>query len=123
MNIAKIQQRIQKLEEYKIEIQKAKEILDDQISGHPAYETANQKSKEASSEKKRIKEEILAKPENDKLVWEIKENKEEIATLEQILAGELIEFYQTSKTDKIQDINGEERKFKISIKVAPRRNG
>ena len=123
MNIATIQQRIHKIEEYKEEIKKAKNILDDQITSHPAYELANKKTKEAAAEKKRIKEEIYAKTENDKLVWEIKENKEEISTLEEILAGELVEFYQTSKTDKIPDVNGEERKFKISIKLSPRKNG
>lgn len=121
MNIPQIQKRIQKIEEYKIQIQKAKEVIDEQLQSHPGYEQANKKSKEAQAEKKRIKEEVLSRPENDKLVWEIKENKEEIATLEQILSQELVEYYQKNKEDSIEDANGEKRKFRISVKIFPKK--
>lgn len=120
MDIGKIQREMEKIEKLKEEIKASKELIKDQLDDNAEYAEANKKGKEIASKKKRLKEEILAKPENEKVVWDIKENQEEIKVSEEILAGELVEYYQSAKTDRIEDANGESRKFKISVKILPK---
>lgn len=122
MNIQTIKKRIAHIEGCREEIKKIKEIIDGQLEGNTEYQEAHKKSKEATSAKKRIKEEVLAKPENEKLSFEVKENQEEIKTEEQILATELVEYYQKNNSDEIEDDAGQKRKFKISVKLFPARN-
>lgn len=120
MNISTIQKRIKMIEEYKEEIRKATEILKDQLDNHPEFAEATTKAKEAAAAKKRIKTEVLARKENEKIAWDIKENTEEIKAAQEILAGELIEFYQQNRSDSIEDAEGKKRKFKISVKLSPK---
>lgn len=118
MDISKIQKRITQINEYKEEIKKSNELINSQLENDTEYQEAVRKAKEISATKKRIKENILEDPSNEKIVWNIKEAKEEIQTQEQILSSELINYYQKNNTDEILDENGEKIKFKISIKLS-----
>lgn len=117
MSIIAIQKRIQKINEYKDENKKTKELLDAALENSDIYKEAHKKSKEVASQKKQIKDKILESPENDKLVWKIKENQEEIKIQKEILAQELVEYYQKEKTNEINDIDGNKLKFELSANL------
>jgi hypothetical protein len=115
MDILSIQKRMQKINEYKDEIKKTKEMIDNILENSDIYKEAVKKAKETANQKKQAKETILEQPENDKLVWKIKENQEEIKIQKEILVQELIEYYQKTKSNEIKDLNGEIVKFQMSV--------
>lgn len=117
MTIVSIQKRIQKINEYKDENKKTKELLDNELKNSDMYQEALKKTKEANSYKKQIKDKIFERPENDKLLWKIKENLEEVKIQKEILAQELVEYYQHNKTNEINDIEGNKFRFEISVNL------
>lgn len=122
MDLEQIKKRIQLIEKYKKEIKTAKELLKSELDNDSNYQTALEKANEAGTDKKRIKNEIMGLPQNEKILWEIKENQEEITILEEALSQELVDFYSKEKKDEIQDSNGQMRKFKIVVKLMPVKN-
>ena len=70
-----------------------------------------------------VVDDVYNLPPNQKMVQEIKINREEIATLKEILSEELIEYRQQHKTETIQSKDGEERVFKFSVKFTNKNQG
>lgn len=117
MSITAIQKRIQKINEYKDENKKTKELLDTALENSEIYQEINKKAKAVAQEKRQAKEKIFESPENDKLVWKIKENKEEIKIQREILAQELVDYMKKNKTNEIDDIDGNKFRFEISVNL------
>lgn len=122
MDIVQIQKRIEAMENLQREIRDAKQMLKEELENDERYAEALEHANEENSKKKRIKEEIENSGSNKKLLQEIKENKEELDTLREILSAELMQLYAEQKTDEITDINGDIRKFKVSVKLLGRGN-
>jgi len=120
MDIAIIQKRLKTLEEHEVNIKNAREMLKGELDNSPEYQNAVEEAKEANDKKKRIKDEILSKGPNQKLLLEVKENTEEISTLKEILSAELIQIHDEEKSDSITDANGEVRKFIVLAKILPK---
>lgn len=121
MDIAAIQKRIASIEKLKDEAKVANEAINNALANDGSYQTAVTEAKEANGRKKRIKDEILGQVENQEFVTKIKDLKEEISTLEELLAYELIEYSQKNNTDMIQGGDGLVRKFKILVRLLPGR--
>ena len=119
MNISTIRNRIKMIEDLEEENRASKELLKSALENSRTYTEAAREAKEALSKRRRIKEEIYGESENAKVVEDIKANKEEIDTLQEILSAELAEYYAKEKTDEIEDAHGERRKFKITVKILP----
>lgn len=120
MDIVQIQKRIEVVENLQREIRDAKQMLKEELENDDRYVEVYDEANEAASKKKRIKEEIENSGSNKKLIQEIKENKEELDTLKEILSAELMQLYAEKKTDEITDINGDKRKFKVTVKLMGR---
>ena len=112
--------RISMIEKYKAENKIAKETLKAALADSPEYEAAVAEVQAATQKKKQIKDQIWASADHQALVWKIKENQEEIATLEEILTTELMQLFQTQNIDQVADENGEPRKFKVLVKLLPK---
>lgn len=121
MDVATIQKRIELLEKYQEEVKNAKDMLQGELENSDEYLKAEEEAKEAVSIKKQAKDAVLAHGPNQKLLADIKANTEEITTLKEILSVELMQIYQEKKTDEFHDANGEPRKFKISVRLLPKR--
>ncbi|MEI6498738.1 MAG: hypothetical protein WCO23_02140 [bacterium] len=116
MEVATIQRRIEELEKLEEEVRISREMLKSELENEDAYNEASDVVKEATSKRKTIKDQILAKGPNQKILTEIKENQEEITTLKEILSAELMEFYTENQTDEFAD-----RKFKVLVRLLPRK--
>lgn len=121
MDISVIQKRINILEKHEEEIKNAKELLKGELENSPEYQEAIEEAKASQDKKKRIKDEILGRGPNLKLVQTIKENSEEISTLKEILSAELIQVFQENNTDIFTDADGGVRKFKLTGKLLPKK--
>lgn len=118
MNLPQIKKRISSIEANKEEIRKIQEIIKDQMEQNPQYQEAIEKAKEIAVIKRKVKQDILSKPENEKFIFEIKELQEENKTSSQILSAELVEYYQKNNTDEIEDNEGNKRKFSFNVKIS-----
>jgi hypothetical protein len=118
MNIPEIQKRIELLDKLVNENKISNEMLKSELETDPEYNEANSTWKELNTKKKRIKETILATGSNKELVDKIKENQEEINAAKEILAQELMQVYQTSKSNEIEDATGQIRKFKLNCHLS-----
>ncbi len=116
MDISTIQKRIGQLEKLEEEVRVAREMLKGELENEELYLQANEEVKATVTKRKQVKDEILGKGPNQKILTEIKENQEEITTLKEILSAELMEFYQQNQTDEIAD-----RKFKINVRLLPKK--
>jgi len=121
MDVSTIQKRIDLLEKYEEEVRNAKEMLDGELDNSVEYLEAVEEAKAVAQKKKQIKDEVLGSGPNQKLLADIKTNAEEISTLKEILSVELMQIFQENKTDEFHDANGEPRKFKVSVKLLPKR--
>lgn len=121
MDIATIQKRIDLLEKHEEEIRTAKEMLQGELENSVEYLQVVEEAKELNNKKKQIKEEILNLGPNQKLVADIKANTEEVTTLKEILSAELIQVYKESDSDMFNDANGDTRKFKVSVRLLPKK--
>lgn len=120
MGLEQVYKRIEAIENLQLEIKNAKEILKGELENEDIYREAIEEANSANSKKKRIKDEILGKGSNQKLVSEVKDNQEELATLRDILSAELMEVYKESDTDEFTDMNGNVRKFTFQVKLLPK---
>lgn len=120
MDLSTVQKRISLLEKYSQENRELKEMIKEELENEIKYVEAVEETKAAVNKRKQIKDEILANGPNQKMLETIKSNSEEIATLREILSSELMQVYEENKTDEIADENGENRKFKINVKLLPK---
>ena len=120
MDIAQIQKRIAMMEQYSKEIKDAKEMLKEEMESDDAYRESAEEAAVANTKKKQLKDAIMARGANQKLVMEIKQNNEEISLLREILSAELMQIYKENDSEEIADANGESRKFKVNAKLLPR---
>ena len=116
MDIATIQKRIDTLEKLEAEVKTSKEMLNGELDNEEEYVQASEENKAAVTKRKQIKDQILSRGANQKILIDIKENQEEIQTLKEILSAELMEYYQKNNTDEVGD-----RKFKVSVRLLPRK--
>lgn len=121
MDIATIQKRLGILEKHETDIKNARELLKGELENSLEYQEAAEAAKELNNKKKQIKDEILGKGPNQKILEDIKGSTEEIATLKEILSAELMQIYEEEKIDSITDANGDVRKFKVLAKILPRK--
>jgi len=119
MDLEMMRTRMSQIDELEEENRKARELIKDQLENDETFKDASEKAKEAQKEKRRIKDSILAESQN--VVEDIRANNEEISTLKEILSAELVEYYNQKKTDEIADKSGETRKFKIVVKLVPKK--
>lgn len=121
MDLAEIRKRISSLETYKNENKIARQALADELENNGSYIEACDIVKEAMIKRKQIKDEIMTQAETQKIIAGIKENKEEVETLEEILSNELVEYFHEKKVSEIEDADGEKRQFKIMVKILPKK--
>lgn len=121
MSILSLQKRIAAIEKLKDETKVAQEAIKNALDSDVAYQATAQEAKAMSAQKKRLREEVVNQADNREFVEKIKELKEEIGTLEELLAYELIEYSQQNNTDMIEGHDGLVRKFKITVRLLPGR--
>ena len=115
-----IQRRIAMIQKLQEEVKIAKDALRQALEDDAQYVTANTDAKDAAGKKKVIKDQIWNQPQNRALLEDVKVNGEEIATLQQILNQELVEYARANNTDEIEDESGNVIKFEIIAKLRPR---
>lgn len=116
-----IQKRIDQMEKLSEEVRISKEMLKGELENEETYLQATEEVKGATQKRKQIKDEILGKGPNQEVLANIKSNTDEITTLRDILSAELTQYYQENNTDEIPDASGIARKFKISVKLMPKK--
>ena len=121
MELIKIHERLSHIEDFKEKNKVAKEALKSELENNDEYMAAQEEMKTLSERLKRLKGEIWAQAETQKLAADIKDNKEELDTLEEILSTELMEYYKENETTEIEDVDGEKRQFKLVAKLLPKK--
>lgn len=121
MELTSIHKRMTEVETYKNENKVARETLKNELENNTTYLEACEEVKTATEKRKRIKNEILAQQETQKIIADIKDNKEELDTLEEILSSEVVEYYKESNANEIEDADGDKRQFKIVVKFLPKK--
>lgn len=119
MDLATIQNRIRMIEELEAENRTLKDLLKSELENSESYQSTLSKAKEAIAARRQAKERVMASEGCESTVCDIRENNEEINTLREILSTELTEYYEKNKTDKIVGHDGQERKFKIIVRLSP----
>ena len=121
MELNEIHKRMTEVENYKNENKVAREALKNELENNPTYIEICEEVKVATEKRKKIKDEILSQAETQKIIADVKEGKEELDTLEEILSAELTEYYKENGSNEIEDVDGEMRQFKLVAKLLPKK--
>jgi len=110
-----IRKRIETLDKLQEENRINKEMLKGELENDMQYLEAAEQVKAATQKRKELKQAILDQGPNQEIVKNIKDNQEEISTLREILSAELMDFYQTTKSEEVAG-----RRFVFSAKILPK---
>ncbi len=117
MDIAVIQERISQLERAQNEIKQHKTVLEDALKEDERFQEVDLQMRELATKKKRIKDEIWGQAAYVEAVDKIKDIKEEIADLSEILNHELLAWREQNQSDEIVGSDGTPRKLKINVRL------
>ncbi len=117
MDVPTIVRRVGLIQKYKEEIKIAKVTLKQALEEDEVYVQLDKEAKEANLKKKQIKDQIWGRPEFRKIRDDILSNNEEIATLQEILNEELMEYYQENESGELIGEDGQPIKFKMIAKL------
>ncbi|MFH1855078.1 MAG: hypothetical protein ABH810_01590 [bacterium] len=120
MDTSVIKERIAIIEKLEDENKKAKELLRSTLENDKIYPQIAEEAKSATKKRKELKDAIYSQEGNAKLTEDVRENMDEIKTLREILAVELMDFHEKNKTDEFVDSTGEKRKFVFTVKLLPK---
>jgi 6-pyruvoyl-tetrahydropterin synthase len=116
-----INKRLQIIKELAEELNVLKEQFDDALLNDPQYQEVQERVDElktkAKEETAQVKEKILAKDSVKAIQEDIKERKEEIRNHKEILSQELVEYYKETGSNEIEDLEGNVKKMKFSVKL------
>jgi hypothetical protein len=121
VDLSIIRERMGQYETLKKENKIAREALKNELENNTEYLKVCEEVEAMADKKKRVKEAIWARVETQKIIMEIKDNNEELSTLEEILSAELTEYYTEKRIHEIQDADGVERTFKLVAKIQPKK--
>ena len=121
MEIKNIKKRIANIEKLKEELKITTEAINNALANDSGYQQAVSQAKESNGQKKRLRDEILGQSENQEFVSKSSDIKQELSTLEELLAHELMEYSTHNNTDMIEGDDGFVRKFKIFVRLLPGR--
>ncbi len=122
MDLELLQRRIEQLEQAQNEIKQIKTALEDGLKEDERYQEVDLETRELATKKKRIKDEIWGQATYREAIAKMKELKEEIADVVDILNHELLQWRQESNTDEIVGSDGTTRKLKVHVRLQPQRN-
>ncbi len=122
MDLEIIQRRIEQLDKASNELRLIKTTLDDALKEDAKYQEVDLQLRELTIQKKKIRSDIWSLPAYQKNQAKIREIKEEIADLNDILDHELLQWRQENASDEIVGIDGTTRKLKVKVRLQPQRS-
>jgi hypothetical protein len=117
MELSNLQERIAQLERAQSEMRQLKTTLDDALKENEQYQEVDLATRELATKKKRIKDEIWGQATYQEAVAKIKDIKEEVNDISEILNHELLEWRQHNQSDEIIGSDGTPRKLKINVRL------
>lgn len=117
MDLASLQERIAQMERAQNEMKQLRTVLEDALKEDERYQEVDLVTRELATKKKRIKDEIWGRPTFQEAIAKIKDMKEEISDITEILSHELLEWRQHNQSDEIIGSDGTPRKLKINVRL------
>lgn len=114
--------RIAGIDKAKAELKTQKEMLESLFLNDAQYQEADKKVKDVSKERSIHKNRITKQPQAQVILDKIKDLKAEIAENNDMLAVDLMQYYQTAGVTEIEDENGNVQEFEIVVKLKKKRN-
>jgi hypothetical protein len=119
MDLEKIQKRIEQVEAAQNEQRLLKVTLDDALKEDSSFQELDLQLRELNTKKKKIKDEIWGQQTYQEALAKMKDVKEEIKDLSDILNHELLEWRKENDSDEIIGLDGTLRKLKINVRLQP----
>lgn len=121
MDNSTIIKRLQIINDLSQELNVLKEQYEDALENDPQYQKIQEQVEKLKAEQKEQKEQVtekvLEKSSYKALKDEMKEKKEEIGNHKEILSQELVDYYKETGTLEVEDLNGNVKKMKFSVKL------
>lgn len=117
MDLAAIQERITQLDRAQEEMKQLKTVLDDALKEDERYQEVDLATRELATKKKRIKDEVWGQATYQEALDKIKDIKEEISDISEILSHELLAWREQNQSDEIVGSDGTARKLKINVRL------
>ena len=122
MDLTTIQKRISQLDAAQQEARRTKETLDDALKEDDRYQEIDLQIRDLALKRKQLKDEIWTQKAFQEAVAKLKDIREEISDLAEILNQELLDWRQKNNTDEIIGADGTTRRVKISVRLLPPRS-
>ncbi len=117
MDLEKIQKRIEQVEQAQNELRIIKVTLEDALKEDGNFQELDLQLRELNTKKKKVKDEIWGQTTYQDALAKMKDIKEEIKDLSDILNHELLEWRKENDSDEIIGADGTLRKLKINVRL------
>ncbi len=117
MDLEKIQKRIEQVEQAQNELRLIKVTLEDALKEDGNFQELDLQLRELNTKKKKVKDEIWGQTTYQDALAKMKDIKEEIKDLSDILNHELLEWRKENDSDEIIGADGTLRKLKINVRL------
>lgn len=121
MELETIQKRIEQLEQAQQELKVLKLTLDDALKEDAKYQELDLQIRDLNMQKKRVKDEVWQQQTYKEAQNKIKEIKNDLKDLIDILNHELLEWRLANQSEEIIGADGTPRKFKVNVRIQPPR--
>ncbi len=119
MDLEALQRRIEQLEQAQNEVKSLKTVLEDALREDDRYQEVDLSLREMNMKKKQLKDEIWGQATYQEALAKLKDIKEEITDISDILNHELLQWRQEHNSDEIIGSDGTTRKLKVSVRLKP----
>ncbi len=119
MDLEALQRRIEQLEQAQNEVKVLKTTLEDALREDDRFQEVDLSLREMNMKKKQLKDEIWGQATYQEGLAKLKDIKEEITDISDILNHELLQWRQEHNSDEIIGSDGTTRKLKVSVRLKP----
>ncbi|MCL5411232.1 MAG: hypothetical protein M1150_00600 [Patescibacteria group bacterium] len=117
MDLSNIQEKISSIEQTRQEIKVLNNMLKDALDNDTSYQALEDEAEAFVAKRKQAKETVMNQPQIQELQMQIKDQKEKLKELQEILSHYLLEYYNETKSIEISDHEGKTRKLVINAKL------
>jgi hypothetical protein len=117
MNIEMITKRLEIMEQINEELKKIKNAIQDELDNDDDFQSLQMMATEHKAKAKQVREKVAEKASIKELELNLKEKKQELKELKEVLSQELADYYRQEGTMEIEDHTGNIKRMKFNVSL------
>lgn len=117
MNLEMITKRLEIIEQINEELKKIKNSIQDTLDNDDDFQSLQVMANEHKAKAKEVREKVAQKAVIKEFELQLKEKKQELKEIKEVLSQELADYYRQEGTMEIEDNNGNIKRMKFNVSL------